>query len=363
MGFAHTSPWCTAVAAVLLLLGQVVQLKDLLRKFSLPVTGKKDVLIDRLKTSRLAGHATSSSPSSPSSVMAEDGNVDAVRVGYDDSLGNDVHYDRGDIEESLPMPDDDSRAKKQGTLRERLEARVRARALAREGEATKNRVFDDVKAAVGSTGSLLRPPGRSRLLVQDSGSAAAVVPLSQGTNQDETAKPKKPLKVTAGSSITRKPLGVLAQGNTPRNVVRDLNDFREAKEKKSESVVAVKAEGTDKNKSNFSGGAGPKRVQTSTSISSAGKRLDNCEAGGDKSERPRFFGSVGGGSKGNGSNEGVDENACREVKKPSAGGHRRSKSSVAMKTAVKHVPSFLKPTKSSGAHTSAAIKARSGGAS
>lgn len=373
---------------VLLLWGQVVQLKDLLRKLSLPVTGKKDVLIERLKTSRLVDHATSPSPSSPSSVMAEEGNGDAVRVVDDDSRGNNAHHYRGDTEGSLPTPDADSRdsgAKKQGTLRERVEARVRARALAREGEATRNRVYDEVvKAAVGSTGSLLRPPGRSRLLVQDSSRAAAVVPSSQGTSQDEATKSKKSSKVSAGSSMARKPLGVLAQGNTPRvessvnirNVARDLSDFKEMKEKKSESLVALKAEGsssdahartafvsgTSKNKSNSGGGAGPKRVQTA--IASGGKRPDGSGTGGDKSERSRFSGSGGGSSCGvrHGSSEGVDENASREAK-PSGGGHRRSKSVVAVKTAVKHVPSFLKPTKSSGAHTSAAIKARSGGGS
>lgn len=190
----------------------VVQLKEFLRNKFLPVSGKKDILIERLRSARDETSETWS-PSSPrhsktsplSSVCGGDVNITkeaTVGVGQADE-GD----EEGDVTASsggrVAAPET------QLSLRERLQARARDRATAQKAEA-------DVawRAKDAGRGSVGASRGSSDGLARHGGGRS-----SGGDENRVTSRPTLDNKCSVGLGTAmappsgRKPLGVLDQGN------------------------------------------------------------------------------------------------------------------------------------------------------
>lgn len=190
----------------------VVQLKELLRLKGLPVSGKKEILIERLRSSRDETSVTfsSSSPtdSQPLSLSAARGGGACIGK---EATAEEVQADESDAEGGEYASADGGRMaapETQVPLRERLEARVRDRAAAQRVEVeaarrAKTAGGGGVSASSGIDGRPLHSKGHS----------------SDSNGYKPTSRPVKETKrsIGAGKAMAapsgRMPLGVLGHGD------------------------------------------------------------------------------------------------------------------------------------------------------
>lgn len=406
----------------------MVHLKGFLRQLGLQVSGKKDVLIDRLRASRgdgstappPIGSTLSSTPVSPSASSETDSITDDSSCPISGSRGESTAVDDGTAE-----VDGGGGVARQGTtLRKRLEARVRDREAARAADALSSQRANDAKGLSnggggGSGGSSVTGGGGGRGsggggggIENESGDDRAPNRQQgrQGVNDDRSMikRRQKSLgsslksgakfdgagaKAMMGAPISRRPLGALVQGNARigSNGSGSSRDGSETKGTRTLNPKAVKtAVGTAPKQTggNSGGGAssssasGQRRVGPAPPTSSTtgggigggmkrprpsarpGTVVDAVPvARNGKNERPRKFhdgsaGGAGSGSAGGGLRNGsVGVKSAGEVAVASSNHAKRVRVEDSVKPATT-TPSFLKPTKSSGAHMSAGSYAR-----
>lgn len=407
----------------------MVHLKGFLRQLGLQVSGKKDVLIDRLRASREDGTtspaaSTLTSTSAPPSASSET-----------DSIADDSSCPASGSRGGGPAAEGDGTAEvdgggggvvKQGsTLRERLEARVREREATREAVALSSQRANDAaglsnsggggssgnrdgagRGSSGSGGGTENESGgdrskkrqQGRPAVDDDRSSAKQAKKSLGSSLKSGAKVAGVgTKVVMGAPVSRRPLGALVQGNARigSNGSGSARDGSETKGVKTFNPKAGRiAVATAPKQAGGSGGGGGGGSSSSASVQrkvgpapSTSATTGGGGGGGvkrprpavrpgtvvdavpvvrnGKHERPRNLhdGSAGGTGPGSGGglrNGSVGVKSSGAVAMASSNHAKRVKVEGSAKPATK-TPSFLKPTKSSGAHVSAGSHARSGG--
>lgn len=367
----------------------------LLRQNLLPVSGKKVVLIDRVKTALLDHtHRPRYSFSASTPISSATDTEDDPRSGGDGAGGSkaldEQSGDGNDGNITTPVTgggsgdDSGSGAAQQGTLRERLQERVRAREAAREAEAEAS--LRTSKAPIGTVVSRKHGGQSSRPHQTGDGDRPAsrqgktLNTSSRSVNKDGgTGRPIDPTPI-------RRPLGALGQGNAR---VRGNNgtgkpstggDGKEAvKARRPKEATTISQPGTKSQNVSGSGGRGVTGSDRKRPNSLASRFSKS--AGGGMMERPRPVGvsapapkgTDGGSGAKNGFSErgGGGELGARKHPggaKTDGGGPAVTSLNHAKRVRVESgakatttTPSFLKPTKSSGAHVSAGLQARSNG--
>lgn len=393
----------------------MVHLKGFLRQLGLPVSGKKDVLIERLRASR--GDAATSSFASSETDLIEDA------ASCPTSLSRGSTVEGGGAAE---VSSGGGVAPQGLTLRERLEARVRDREAARQAEALpSSQRVDGAEgskrgSSVGVSGSIRGGTGSSSSGVGDGGGGtgndngsdrAKKIQSRPTVDDDRSSSSAKHGKKSIGSSLqsgakvggtkpltgapmSRRPLGALVQGNTRigSNSSGNSRDgfegkgFKPLKQKAGRTVVATAPKQTGGSTGSSGGGVDgggrasvPRKVGSVPSAGTAGeggvKRprpvvRPGTEINGvpvvnsGKNDRPRNMRDTGAGSS-NSSTGGGGRNGSVGVKVSGAvsvgSSHQAKRVRVEGSAKPTTTPSFLKPTKSSGAHVSAALQSRSGG--
>ena len=362
----------------------MIQLKALLRRHSLPVTGRKDVLIERIRTSLLIDRSSASLPrqSWRSSLSPYSGAEAANSADHTDGgkQNQEAKRSRDDASRIFPVPEIDSGSgtgvKHEGTLRERLKARVRARSgKLEEGEAEIEAAEDaaNMSSSVGRSneeklaGPPSPPPNGDRSTAHPKGSSAIPSLRSAGPSEGKAAPSVAAnTKAEPPQPAARRPLGLLSQGNL--RVGGNINATSKKKEKgmvkstKPGGTSATGDAGVKKSSESINGPTFESNVNTNTNSN----RSDGFGSSDSKLERARSFSAIGGGGSNgsNGAHHGPgdvrDGNTLRVAKSSSRVPRRVKVNDVTKPTGgARYVPSFLKPTKSSGAHVSAALKARS----